>query len=322
MRKNSHHITTPLSQEVLLAYLAGHLSSNDKKRVDAIIAAEPYYKEVLEGLRWVDDDYPLSDKLSALQEKIHQQHYPETTTTFTRLRRYRWLAAASIATLILSIGIWTTTFTKQSTPVLAERIQSAEALRTPNLERTTPEGSAPAPPPVQTTQQHAPAPAPASAPPPQPTEEPTITVLADEEFEDDEIAEVSSPDEAVQLSSIEVVEQMPEQGASKAMLTAPANDAMYSKQGTSLSTRSMVEVTINPLAEPWTLYKEGKFRKAIRKVTPILQSMPSQEGYWLLAQAQLGLSDTAAAIEQLRQAALMDGPYKDTIATQLLRLDQ
>lgn len=315
MRNNSHHITTPLSQEVLLAYLAGHLSASDKKRVDAIIAAEPYYIEVLEGLRWVDEDYPLPDKLTALQEKIRQQHYPPAATRSIRLHRYRWLAAASISALIITLGIWVSTLTKQSTPVLAERIQPTKPLPTPNIERPAPVGNdAPVPPPAQSTPQYAPAPA--------QTEEPVIAVVADDQLEDEEVAEVYMADEAIQLSSIEVVEHMPQQGATKAMLTAPANDAIYIEQGTSLSTRSMMEVTVNPLAEAWTLYNDGKFRKAIRNATPILQSIPSQEGYWLVAQAHLGLTDTAAAIRQLHQAAQMDGPYNDTIATQLLLLDQ
>lgn len=321
MSHKDKHIRSPLSQEVLLAYLEGSLTPIEKEAVDKIIEQEPHYAEVLEGLRWVDESYPFAERMKALQQTVQSRPTSSTKSVIPIHRYIRWVAAAIVLTAIVTAGLWITGQLSQQEPVLAEQLQPSKRLPTPDIQLDSAKSAASASDP---------------APPPPPIASAPIEVLEDAvvvmDAEEMDAEEITDWEDAALPADEPEAETMPEIAAATTRETIQSANTMSvpADQGTlqNLHKQTTAPVADNYSAAPvryaqaWKAYHNQQYQKAIRLATSGISQQPTQEGYWLLAQAHLAQSDTILTIQALEEALLLAGPYTDTVQQQLVLFRQ
>lgn len=325
MNGPDRHIKSPLSQEVLHAYLEGTLSVSEKKQVDQIIAEEPYYKEVLEGMRWIDEAYPTSDRLQTLQQSVTEKTRPVSRGVVPLSKYIRWAAAAIVLAAVTTAGLWITGQLDRDEPMLAQEIQSTKALPQPHIEVDS------------STEMAAPAPAPAPAPVPPP---PPATVEMAEIIESDD-AEIAKQEETETLADVEVeVEDTAPEPAgmpqADVYYTSPAAEETTAltiesydmsraagNQTTAMKSRyDQEEISVIDLSAAWEALQEKQYKKAVKLAEKSIKQQPTQEAYWINAQSTWGLGDTLATQTSLEAGLQLTGVYTDTMQILLEKLGQ
>lgn len=309
MSPKQRHIKEPLSVAVLQAYLEGTLSPEEQQQVEAIMEQSPYYKEVLEGLRWTDDEYKVSERMTQWQDAIQARTTSPSTKTVPLYRKWvRWAAAAVVLGSIITAGLWISGQLEKKDPVIAQKIKPADDLTQPNINPTLPtETTRTAPPPPD--QMNTPA-------SPAPIEE-ELDVVANEE-------EMIAEEPAMELSVVEDTEAY-------ADLSAPVQDSprTLSRQQTQMAPASG-NTSIEPQAakQPHSdfaiaiqQYEMAQYARAITLLQQVVADDPNAEAYWWLGQSYLALGDTNSAVTALQKVLTYgDSPRLDTTKQQLKTL--
>ncbi len=308
MKHKQYHIAHPLSADVLRAYLQGDLSDSQQELVAAIIAQHPLYKEVLDGLRWVDDEYPLEERLAAMSARV------AGTTRIKRLHPYRLMAVAAALVLLLVAG-----------SLLIRSLQEPElqpmAVQTPIDTTTAPiEKTLQSPPPADTPLapisviQHTIITedieaAPTSPPPPQamlseaaPEEEVAITYAQQEDLVDDTKATLAE----------EVFLQTPDtrqQGVSTTNSRIPA--APETTDFKRLST-----------TDGFTAYRQQDYALAIQLLTPVANTgtPDGERATYYIGMSYAALGDKPSSMEWLEKLTSRTGIYPDSARMALQQL--
>ncbi len=310
MSPKQRHIKEPLSVAVLQAYLEGTLSSEEQKQVEAILEQSPYYKEVLEGLRWTDDEYKVSERMTQWQEAI-QAHTSSSSTKVVPLYRkwVRWAAAAVVLGSLITAGLWITGQLEKEDPVIAQKIKPADDLTQPNIQPTLPaETTRTVPPPPDQMR------TPAS---PAPIEE-ELEVVADE-------VEIVEEEPAMELSVVEDTEEYADLSAraqdSPATLDRQQTQMTPASGNIALEPKAAAEQSYSNLTTAMQQYEMAQYTRAITLLQQIVADDPGAEAYWWLGQSYLALGDTNSAVTALQKVLTFgDSPRSDTTKQQLQTL--
>ena len=118
--KPEDKIQEPLTVEVLQAYLQGTLSASQQEEVRQLVTENPFYQDALEGLKYVEDDYPLQETLADINSQIYSKGKSRE-----RIIWLRPLAAAASIIVLLGVAyiIYVTTTRPDTETIYAEHYQ-------------------------------------------------------------------------------------------------------------------------------------------------------------------------------------------------------
>lgn len=307
MNQKPYHIAHPLSAEVLRAYLQGDLSDSQQEQVAAIIAQHSIYKEVLEGLRWVDDEYPLEERLTAMSARV------AGTTRIKRLHPYRLMAVAAALVLLLVAGTLLIRSLQESdkqpmavqTPVDATPAPEQETHPTP-ISVDTPIAPVSVAPTTRITEDAELTP----PPPPQPS------ILSESVQEEQVIAVYDQQEDLADDSKATVTEEVFLQTPEIRQQGVSAADARISAAPETTSTKRLAET------DGFTAYRQQEYSLAIQLLTPVANTdtPEGEQATYYIGMSFAALGDIPASIEWLEKLSSRTGVYPDSARVALQKL--
>lgn len=306
MKKQQHHIEHPLHQEILQAYLQGTLSKPERQQVEDIIAAHPYYKEVLEGLRWVDEDYPLSKRLAALSANVNAASRTSSSPKIMAINSpwWRWAAAAASVALLVVVALWAMDSSTPDKDPIAQTLQTTKSIPSPDIHASTTAGTA------ETLS--TPPPPSAAAPPEKiavPAEEAKEEMTASIEVMEDEAPPPVKVSEPVHNGHA----ALPEDSFGEAPRQAKAGNKVTAAPDEQLA-----------MSYTWDMMlKNGQQEKVVRQAAEKPVTTLSAAEAWWAGKAWWLMGDSAKAFQYWQHSVQKNtAPYSDSAHTALQKYRQ
>jgi TolA-binding protein len=128
--RNKNNITLTqhgvVTQEAMLAYLAGMLSVEDTARFEKLVAEDPFAHEALEGLQSIQSANGLKQTLNDLNSRIQEQSGGKVVPMPASGSVLRYSVAAAVIGVLIGFGFLLTQYFSNQTNSLAENAQKTE----------------------------------------------------------------------------------------------------------------------------------------------------------------------------------------------------
>lgn len=130
--RNKNNITLTqhgvVTQEAMLAYLAGMLSVEDTARFEQLIAEDPFAHEALEGLQGLQSSNGLKQTLHEINTQVQEQTGGKVTPMPASGSILRYSVAAAVVGVLIGFGFMLTQYFSNQTNSLAENAKQEEPI--------------------------------------------------------------------------------------------------------------------------------------------------------------------------------------------------
>ncbi len=130
--RNKNNITLTqhgvVTQEAMLAYLAGMLSVEDTARFEQLIAEDPFAHEALEGLQGLQSANGLKQTLHEINTQVQEQTGGKVTPMPASGSILRYSVAAAVVGVLIGFGFMLTQYFSNQTNSLAENAKQEEPI--------------------------------------------------------------------------------------------------------------------------------------------------------------------------------------------------
>ncbi|MCS6819103.1 MAG: hypothetical protein RMJ53_07900 [Chitinophagales bacterium] len=121
-----------ITEEAMLAYLRGELSSENVVKFEKLLAEDPFAQEALEGYRQKEVQHSLKENINDLKQRvIVRSGAKKKIASFSVLYIFRYAVAAVIAGIFIALTFFITRYFDKKSDLALEREQSSVTV-TPN----------------------------------------------------------------------------------------------------------------------------------------------------------------------------------------------
>ena len=96
------HLNNEIDQDLLLSYLSGTISDNDRQRLEQDMAENPFLQDAVEGLRKIERKEDISEIVNQLNRNLHQHLKPHHRKK--AIPSQQWSLVAIIVIILLCVA--------------------------------------------------------------------------------------------------------------------------------------------------------------------------------------------------------------------------